>query len=743
MPGLSFPVNDRLRTWVLGLLSLGLLFACYWPALRSDFIWNDPDYVTRPELRSLAGLERIWTEPGATQQYYPLLHGAFWVQCRFFGDNPFGYHVVTLLLHAGCAWLFGLVLRRLAVPGAWLGALLFAFHPVHVQSVAWITEQKNTLSLVLYLAAALSYLRFDTDRRPRDYAVALGFFLLSLLAKTMTATLPAALLVVLWWKRGRLEGRRDVVPLAPWLLIGVGAAAFSTWVEHHFVGAQGESFAVSWLERILVAGRAWWIYVAHLTWPWNLNFIYPRWQPQPHDAVQWLFPFALAALGLALWAIRRRQRAPLAVFLLFTGSLLPVLGFVSLYGSLYSWVWDHWQYLPDLAPLALIAAGLTTGWHRIAKASLRPAGPILAAILIVGLGALGWRHTALFHSEEQLYRRTLARNPSVWMFHNNLAILLARTPGHEREVRGHYETALRLRPGYADAHFNYANFLAGQPGAAEESRRQFEAALATQPDHPEAHHGLANLLATSPERRAEALAHYEAALRARPRTAEIHNDLARLFASWPGHEAEAIAHYEEALRLKPNFAIAHNNLANLLVSLPGRTAEARSHYEQALQLDPNLTLSHNNFANLLADFPHEETAAIEHYQTALRLDPGYAPAHYNLGRLLLRLPGRQAEAMTQLQEALRLQPDSNATRISLAGLLAQQPGRENEAIALYEQVLEQQPGHAQVHHVVAVLLARQGRFEAALQHSRRAVELNPANAEARQVLAYLLGRIDR
>ena len=726
-----------------GLLCLGLLFAVYWPALHSDFTWNDPDYVTRPELRSWSGLVRIWTEPGSTQQYYPLLHGAFWVQCRFFGDNPLGYHAVTLLLHAGSALLFGLVLRRLAVPGAWLAAVLFAFHPVHVQSVAWISEQKNTLSLLLYLAAALLYLHFDATRRPLLYAGALGCFLLALLAKTMTATLPAALLVVLWWKRGRLEWRRDLVPLVPWLLLGIGAAAFSTWIEHHFVGAQGESFAASLPERILVAGRSWWLYVAHLLWPGQLNFIYPRWQPQVGDPVQWLFPLSVALLGLALWLLRRRQRALLTVFLLFTGSLLPVLGFVNLYGALYSWVWDHWQYLPDLAPLALIAAGLTQGWQRIAPSRPQPRGSVLAAAVIAGLAALSWRHTALFRSEEQLYRQTLARNPSVWMFHNNLAILLTRTPGREAEVREHYEAALRLRPDYADARTNYANFLSGQPGEAAAARQQFAAALAVQPNHVEAHHGLAKLLAATPGGRSEALAHYQAALAARPQAADVHTNLANLLAAWPGHEGEAVAHYEEALRLDPGSANAQNNFANLLVFLPGREAEARRHYELALQLEPTLALSHNNLANLLARSPAGEAAAITHYEAALRLDPGYAAAHYNLGRLLAGQPQREAGAIFHLQEALRLQPAMDDARINLANLLAQKPGREAEAVALYEVVLQHQPDHGQVHYVVGLLLARTGQREAALGHAQRAVELAPANAEARQLLAYLQGAAGR
>ena len=301
------------KTLVPGALVFCATLLAYLPALPGEFIWNDSDYVTAPALRSLNGLARIWIEVGATQQYYPLLHSAFWVQHRILGDHPLGYHIITLLLHAGSAVLFALVLRRLmgsdrAQPGAaragndqsatgrggdgqrsswtqpcagveWLAALLFALHPVHVESVAWITEQKNTLSLAFYLAAALVYLQFDETRRPRTYLAALALFVFSLWCKTVTATLPAALLVAFWWKRGRLDWRRDVWPLLPWLTVGAAAGLFSSWVEHTYIGAQGVEFDLPLIGRALVAGRAIWFYAGQLVWPFGLNFVYPRWPP--------------------------------------------------------------------------------------------------------------------------------------------------------------------------------------------------------------------------------------------------------------------------------------------------------------------------------------------------------------------------------------------------------------------------------------------------------------------------------
>ena len=195
-----------------------MAIAAYWPVFRAGFIWDDDAHVTRAELQSLHGLWRIWFDLGSTQQYYPVLHGAFWLEHRLWGDAPLGYHLANVLFHATSACLFALALRRLAAPGAWFAGFLFALHPVCVESVAWISEQKNTLSLVFYLLAAHAYLHFDA-RRARGqrggaglYLLATGLFLLSLLSKTVTATLPAALLVVAWWRRGRLSWKGDLLP---------------------------------------------------------------------------------------------------------------------------------------------------------------------------------------------------------------------------------------------------------------------------------------------------------------------------------------------------------------------------------------------------------------------------------------------------------------------------------------------------------------------------------------------------
>ena len=264
--------------WLLLALLIVVTFAAYHPAWHGGVLWDDDDHLTRLELQGTDGLYRIWFDVGATLQHYPLLHTAFWIEHRLFGDAMTAYHLVNIGMHCLAAVLLFIVLRRLAVPGALFAAAIFALHPVQVESVAWITELKNTMSTVLLLGAALLYLRFDRTRRAPDYALAAVVFVLALLTKTVTGTLPIALLIVLWWQRGRLDLRRDVLPLVPLAVVGIGAGLVTAWWEREFNRTTMSEFELTIVERVLVAGRAIVFHLSKLAWPANLTFSYPRWQ---------------------------------------------------------------------------------------------------------------------------------------------------------------------------------------------------------------------------------------------------------------------------------------------------------------------------------------------------------------------------------------------------------------------------------------------------------------------------------
>jgi tetratricopeptide (TPR) repeat protein len=617
----------------------------YSPALRGGLLWDDASHVTQPALQSWHGLWRIWTHVGATQQYYPLLHSAFWIEHRLWGDTTLGYHLVNVALHAASACLVFLIARRLALPGAWLAGLIFALHPVCVEAVAWISEQKSTLSAFFYLSAALAYLNFDRTRRRPLYLLALALFVLALLTKTVTATLPAALLVTFWWQRGRIEWRRDVQPLLPWFAIGATAGLLTAWVEKNYIGANGADFTLTPTQHILLAGRGICFYAAKLVWPAGLVFTYPRWQIDPAVWWQWLFPAAVLGVAVPLYLLARRYRGPLAALLLFAGTLFPVLGFLNIYPFVFSYVADHFQYLASLAIIVPVASLLASWLNQT----------VLAAVLVPVLGVLTFAQAGIYRDSETLYRAILARNPASWMAHNNLGVALAAKPDRLQDAISEYQAALRFNPLDAQAYNNLGNALARNPARLREAIADFQAALRINPFFPEAHVDLGMAMARMPGGIREAIAEYQTALRLKPDDPQMHNDLGVALAQIPGHLQDATSEFEAALRIDPNNAEAHDNLGNAF-SQSGRLPEATAEFRAALRLRPGDAHTHSNLGIALAQTGRLQEAVAE-FQAALRISPDYAEAHNNLGRTLSQIPGRLPDAIAEFQAALRINPN--------------------------------------------------------------------------------------
>ena len=553
------------------MLALALLVvAAYLPALRAGFIWDDDAYVTaNATLRTFDGLRRIWLEPGAVPQYYPLTFTSLWLDYRLWGLHPLGYHLVNVLLHAANAILVWLVGRRLALPGAWFAAAVFAVHPLQVESVAWVTERKNVLSGTLYLAAFLAYLR-AADGARAAYGLALGLFVGALLAKTVTATLPAVLLLVLWWKRGRVA----VAPLLPFFALGAASGLVTAWMETHHVGATGALWNLSFLERCLVAGRALWFYAAKLAWPYPLAFIYARWHVDAAVWWQYLFPLAAAGIVAALYLARRRiGSGPLVAVLCYAATLAPALGFINVYPMRYSFVADHFQYLACLPLIAFVAAA---GATRVPRA--RELG---GAVLLV-LGLLACRQTLVYRDAETVWRDTLSKDPDSSMAHINLGLLLSDS-GRTPEAIGHFREALRIDPQDGEAHDDLGNALAAQ-GRIDEAIAEFETALGMKGDHALVHNNLGNALATR-GRLDDAAVHYREAIRERPRYAEPHSNLGNVLAA-KERLPEATAEYQAALRLDPDYTDAHANLASVLAA-QGDVDGAIAHYREAIRRRPD------------------------------------------------------------------------------------------------------------------------------------------------------------
>ncbi len=669
------------RRWGPGAALLLMTLAAYAMLWRCGYIWDDNFYVTQNvPLRDLHGLWRIWSEISATPQYYPLVHTSFWLDFHLWGLNPLGYHLVNLLLHAIAAILLWRVLRFLQMPGAWLAAAIFAVHPVEVESVAWITERKNVLSGVFYFAAALCYLRFvslspaaanDHPRRWSFYPAALFFFLCALLSKTVTASLPAALLLVVWWKNGRL-GWRAVGPLLPFFFIGAGFGLFTAWIEKHHVGAAGAAWSFNFLERCLIAGRALWFYASKLFWPAQLTFIYPRWQIDAHAAWQWVFLAGVVGVLATLWSLRARiGRGPLVAALFFAGTLFPALGFANVYPFRYSFVADHFQYLAVVGLIALAAAGLS----RLPRA--------IPALLLVLLGALTFRQVGIYRDLESLWRDTVTKNPDSWMAQSNYSLVLAGKGELDQSLL-HARRALELDPNNVEVQNNFGYTLM-QLGRTEEALPYFQRALELEPNRAAAVHYNLSTIYLGQGRAEEAIPELKKTLQIDPTFLYAYNDLGKALLEI-GRAEESLAPLERALAIDPNYIAAHFNLANTLLGL-GRASEAMAHLQTVLRAHPDDPEALKNMAWLLATAPDPEmrdgAKAVELAEAANRfagrpnaifqatLAAAYAEA------------GRFSDATPTAENALRLANETqNAALVDLlrgqiASYRAGQPYRDN------------------------------------------------------------------
>jgi protein O-mannosyl-transferase len=580
------------RDWFFCLLLAVVTLLAYQPAWQGGLLWDDDAHVGGYALRTLDGLRRIWFVPRTTQQYYPVLHTSFWLQQRLWGDSTTGYHLVNLLLHVGCVVLVLKILRFLRVPGAELAAIIFALHPVNVETVAWISERKNTLSGLFGLAATLSYLKFDEGRRRGGYALALSLFVLGLLSKTAIVTLPLCWLVIFWWKRGAISWRRDVVPVVPFVFVSAAAGFMTAWVEQGNIAYRTRILDLSLVDRCLIAGRAFWFQLSKLFWPSNLMFVYPRWGINAGVWWQYLFPLAVLGLLGILWSLRRWSRAPLAGVLVYMLLLLPSLGFLNIYFFIYSFVADHWQYLACLGIITFCASGIVLLAQRFKRwqSWLEPG----VTLVIAGVLFVVTSHQSRMYSDiETLYRTTIARNPACWMAYLNLGNILYQA-NRIPEAMDLFNHAMRIKP--AAAHYSLGNALV-QKGRNPEAIEEYKEALQIDPDYAEAHNNLGGALFLI-GRASDAIDQYQEALRINPDYAEAHNNLGSALVQ-TGQASEAINHFQQALRITPNSASAHNNLGAALGQI-GRTSEAIHELKVALRINHNYVDARNNLTKFEA-----------------------------------------------------------------------------------------------------------------------------------------------
>ncbi len=592
---ITFP---RARACAFGLLLAAVTIFVYHPAWNGGFLWDDDDYVINNELLTAPdGLRRIWFSLDSPSQYFPLVYTTFRLEHALWGLNPTGYHWINLVLHVANALLVWAVLARLKVPGAWLAGAIFALHPVQVESVAWITERKNVLMGFFFLLTLLAWIAFVDERTKRRwllYGLALVLYLLALSAKTTACTLPAALFLILWWENKHISWKR-IFQIIPFLVLGLAMGGLAMWWERYHQGTSRAIFTfLSPIERVLVASHAVWFYLSKLIWPSNLTFIYPRWDIAPTHVVNYVWLLAGLILCVVIYFLRRyvgRSVEVAAAF--FVATLSPVLGFIMLYTFRYTFVADHYQYLACIGPIALVSAGLVN----LANTFKNRRTLILSgALCLVALfGTLTWRQAAMYGDIETLWRTTLARNPSCWMAHNNLGIVLFGK-GQLDEAIAHYRTTLQMQPDFWDADYNLGSALLGK-GKVDEAILYCNKAVAKQPNDPDARVALANALLQK-KRIDEAVVHYQRAVAIRPDYFLARYGLGHALLE-KGEFDAAIEHCEVALLIRPDNPDCHTILA-IALDERGRSGEALQHYEKALEISPQSVSTLNNLAWLLA-----------------------------------------------------------------------------------------------------------------------------------------------
>lgn len=636
--------SSRSRTVGLASLLCALVALGYAATFHAGFVWDDDSVLTaNRHIRDADGLRRFWFT-AETSDYWPLTSTTLWVEWRLWGLNATPYHVTNLLLHAVESLLLWQLLARLGVPGAYLGALLFAVHPVNVESVAWIAQRKNLVAFLFFELAVLFFLEAEgegAEPRPwrgeagRWYAASLLAFLMSLLGKGSTAVLPAVLLVIVWWRRGKVT-RADLVRSMPFWGTAIGLVQVNIWFQTHGTGPIRDA---SLVERVLGAAAAVWFYLGKALWPAGLAFVYPQWRIDAYD-LRWWIPLA-AALAVTVVLLRLRGsgvRPVLAAWIVYGLALLPVMGLTDVYFMTYSLVADHYQHLALPAATAMVAAA----WHAGFRRATREGRQVWIVVAAAVVGILTYRtavQAAAYRDTETLWRDTLTKNPDGWLAHYNLALLL-KEQGRVAEAITHYEQAVRAKPDLPDARVNL---------------------------------GLALIEAGRP---AEALSHLEEAARQRPGSAQVRYNFGAALAA-AGRDAEAVPHYEEAARLEPGDAVARAQLALSLARL-GREDEAVARLEEAVHLDPDDARAHYNLGLLLEGQGRAEDA-IRHYEEAVRLQPENAEAHNNLA-VVLAERGQTAAAAAHLEEAVRRRGDFIEARMNLVSLHAR-AGRTEQALA--------------------------------------------------------------
>lgn len=681
------------REVLLPALGLCMLVALsYIPALLGGFVWDDVIFTEEPTIRDASGLWSIWFSPSEIEReghYWPIVYTSFWLEDKLWDLAPLGSHAVNVLLHLlNCLLLWSLA-GRLQVPGAWAVAAVFAVHPLHVESVAWVIERKDLLSGLFYLAAASLWLRLEAAPRLGTYLSTMVLFVAALLSKSIAVTFPAAMLVVHWWKHGRVKPA-EILRAMPFFLVGFCVTAADL---AFYRGKDVVSFDYSIVERTLIAARSLWFYAGKLAWPFELPVIYPRWEPDATDILSWAFLGTAIAAVILLWLFRGRiGNGPLAGVSYFALTLSPVLGFVDFSYMEFSFVADRYQYL---AGIGLIAVAVGTAARMAAELRGRPrfVARSIGAAAIVFFGAKTWMQSSIYSDQVTFFSHIVSLNPNAKDAYFNLGNALLRE-GRLEEGLAASRIAVEQRPDSAKAHSNLSVALS-RLGMLDEAETHLERARALDPLEKSGLHNTAEMM--------------------RKR----------------GQYEEALQWYLAALESDPDYAVAHAGMGDALVKLE-RYEEALVAMRKARSLNPDLStrmaVSLHRSMGTASEHLGQVRQAVEFFQLAAEIDSQDPEIQLDLARLRGRQE-RYEEADEHLLRARELRSGEAAILLKIGDILRLQ-GRPEQALQTFREVIDGSPENASAHAGMGLALFDLQRHEKAIEALGAALALDPESAIA-------------
>lgn len=712
--------------WFLlrGLILICLSVAVYIPAMRGDFIWDDDIYIVKnPLLRMPDGLFKIWFSKEQPSQYFPMVYTTFLLEYKLWGLAPFGYHVTNIALHILNCFLLWWFFRKLNLSWGWVAAVIFAVHPIHVESVAWITERKNVLMMFFSMLAFLAWLGFlgNSKRGWLFYPLSLFFFAFALFSKTTACPLPIVLILIVWLRKIPITIRR-LFQIVPFVLFSL-AMGTVTMLWEYTRGAGGLALELNYLERFLLAARALWFYLGKIFWPMNLTFSYPKWNIDAAVPAQYIWPALWLIAAFCIWRLRKRiGRGAIVAIVFFVVTLLPMLGFFSLYTFYYTYVADHYVYLATAGPIALAAGAGSFLARRFGKGA-KMAVAVVTVIVVAALSVLTFRQCHIYENLEALWRDTITKNPQSYMAYSNMAVLFA-SKGQIDESLDLFQKALEIEPDDGDVHYDYAITLK-QKGRIDEAISHYRKAARLEPERRAEIYNSLGVALRQKRKLSEAIGYYRKALELTSRSPGIYYNLGNALAEY-GKLDEAAECYNRAIELFPNYAGAYNNFG-ILLEKQNKFEQAIDLYRKAFETGIDDVIMRNNFVRLLVS-KGKSDEAFQHFQSRTN---NAAAAHLEFAITLLSIE-RPDLSLEQLRKAQQLEPDWPIVLIWLARVLIGYPGSQfhnpSEAIELAEQasVLTR---HQDANVLIALsqTYASAGRLDKAIKAARDALMIATKN----------------